>query len=166
MQKKLEAFLVGVGVLCIFAMCVLTTGSVLTRSLWAWGIPDSEILVRELMVGAIVLPLAAVSANRAHIAVEFLFNRFNGKTQRWLIAFGSLFGCLALVPLLYASWREVSHTINTGSFFFGDLSLPRWPGRVIFFVGMAIFQLRMVTLTIQDVSLALSGKSVSSKIEL
>lgn len=150
MLRSLESILVGLAIVCVAAMCLLITGGVLTRSLLGWGIPDSVIFVRELMVGAIVLPLAAVSASRSHIAVEFVFNRFDAKTQAWLVAFASLFGCLALAPIIFAGWRELAHTVKVGSYFFGDLQLPKWPGRAIFLLGMGVFMARMMVLSVID----------------
>ncbi len=49
---------------------------------------------------------------------------------------GSVFGLLALAPLIYAGWREAAHAMTSGGFFFGELMLPKWPGRVIFLLGM------------------------------
>lgn len=158
MLRSLENGLVALAILCVAAMCLLITAGVLTRSLIGWGIPDSIILVRELMVGAIVLPLAAVSAARAHIAVEFLFDRFGPRTKAWLVAFASLFGCLALLPLIYAGWRELSHTVSAGSFFFGDLQLPKWPGRALFLLGMGVFIARMIALSVGDILDAIGGR--------
>lgn len=162
MLRSFETFLTGLAIACVVAMCLLITGGVLTRSLLGWGIPDSIVLVRELMVGAIVLPLAAVSAARSHIAVEFVFDRFDKRTQAWLVAFASLFGCLALLPILYAGWRELAHTVKIGSYFFGDLQLPKWPGRALFLLGMGTFMARMMTLAAIDVLRAMSGRGPAS----
>ncbi len=159
MLRSFESYLVGIAILCVAAMCLLITAGVFSRSLFGLGIPDSIIFVRELMVGAIVLPLAAVSANRSHIAVEFLFNRFPVRTQAWLVAFASFFGCIALLPILFAGWRELAHTVNAGSFFFGDLHLPKWPGRAIFLLGMGVFMVRMMVLAIADLGRAIGGKA-------
>jgi TRAP-type C4-dicarboxylate transport system permease small subunit len=162
MLRSIESVLVGLAIVCVAALCILITAGVFTRSLLAWGIPDSIIFVRELMVGAIVLPLAAVSASRSHIAVEFLFNRFPPRVQAWLVAFASLFGCIALLPILIAGWRELAHTVTAGSYFFGDLQLPKWPGRAIFLLGMAVFMVRMMVLAVTDLLAAIHGKAITS----
>jgi len=109
------------------------------------------------MVGAIVLPLAAVSSARAHIAIEFLYNRLGAKTRAWLLAFSSLVGLLALLPIVYAAWRELGHVVGVGSYFFGELALPKWPGRLAFFVGIACTVVRMMVLLVEDIKAARSN---------
>lgn len=59
-----------------------------------------------------------------------------------MIVAGSLFGVLAPMPLLYAGWNEAAKNIAPGSFYFGELSLPKWPGRVIFLLGLSFCWLR------------------------
>ena len=154
MLVQTEKVLLAVAGVCVIALGVLITATVLLRSLVGWGIPDDVVIIKELMIAAIILPCAAVSSARAHIAIEFLYNRFNKKTQAWLLAFSSLFALLALIPIVYAAWRELAHVIGVGSYFFGDLSLPKWPGRLAFFVGIAVFALRMAMLFYQDMKAA------------
>jgi len=154
---KLENALLAVAGACIIAMGLLITATVLLRSVAGWGIPDDVVIIRELMIGAIILPCAAVSAARLHIAIEFLYQRFNRETQVWLLAFSSLFALLTLLPIVYAAWRELAHVVGAGSYFFGDLSLPKWPGRLAFFVGIAVFAARMAVLFIEDLRAAESA---------
>jgi len=155
MVNKIENVLLGIAGACILALCALITTTVLTRSFLGWGIPDDVVIVKELMVGAIVLPLAAVSSARAHIAIDFLYNRFNKKTQAWLLAFSSIFALIALFPITYAAWRELAHVIKIDAYFFSELSLPKWPGNLAFFVGIAFFSLRMALLFFKDLKAAI-----------
>jgi len=60
--------------------------------------------------------------------------------------------------LTYAGWRELATTWSNGSFFFGDLSLPKWPGRLLFFVGMAACWLRLAIVLIDDTRALLRTK--------
>ena len=58
MLKKIEQ-----GALILAGMCIVTLGlmitlTVATRNLFGWGVTDDVVIVRELMVGAIFLPLA------------------------------------------------------------------------------------------------------------
>ena len=154
MLVRIENILLAAAGICVVALGVLISATVLLRTLVGWGVPDDVVIVKELMVGAIVLPLAAVSSARAHIAIEFLFNRLGSKTQVWLLAFSSLFALLALIPIAYAAWRELVHVVSVGSYFFGDLSLPKWPGRLAFFIGIGFFALRMAVLFVQDMKTA------------
>jgi len=165
MLVKLENLLLAAAGLCVVALGLLITATVLLRSTVGWGVPDDVVIAKELMVGAIVLPLAAVSTARAHIAIEFIYNRLGVRTQAWLLAFASVFGLLALIPIVYAAWRELSHVVSVGSYFFGELALPKWPGRLAFFVGISCFALRMVVLSIQDIKSArASGKGAAPTI--
>jgi len=156
---NLENLLLAAAGLCVVALGLLITATVLLRSLVGWGVPDDVVIAKELMVGAIVLPLAAVSAARAHIAIEFLYNRFNSKIQAWLLALSSLIGLLVLIPICYAAGRELSHVLAANSYFFGELELPKWPGRLAFFIGIACFVLRMLALLLEDVKAALQPAS-------
>ncbi len=90
------------------------------------------------MVAAILLPLAATIAARANIVVEVLSQHLPLRVQDWLIVFGGVCGLLALLPLIYAGWREAHSAVTGGGFFFGELSLPKWPGRVLFLFGIAL----------------------------
>ena len=57
---------------------------------------------------------------------------------------------LALVPLIYAGWREFISNWSSGSFYFGDLALPKWPGKLVFLLGFAACWLRLLELAIRD----------------
>ena len=157
MLAKIENTLLAIAGICIIALGLLITATVLLRSFVGWGIPDDVVIVKELMIATIILPCAAVSAARAPIAIEFLYNRFNRKTQAVLLAFSSLIALLTLLPIVYAAWRELAHVIGVGSYFFGDLSLPKWPGRLAFFVGIAVFALRMAVLFVEDFKAVLAS---------
>ncbi len=135
----------------VLLLGLLITTSVVLRVFFNSGVPDSIVIVRELMVAAIVLPLAAASTARAHIVVEFVTNRLPLRFHGWFVVFGTGFGVLAITPLIYASWNEALHTLQSGGFYFGVLNLPKWPGRVIFLVGISFCWLRLLLLVIEDV---------------
>lgn len=157
----IEKLLLNFAVLAVFALCLMITGSVVARSLFNMALPDSITIVRELMVVAIVLPLASATATRSHIAVEFLADRFPKKIQAWLILFGTIVGLLALLPLIYAGGREFAHTVTSGGFFYGDLDLPKWPGRAVFLIGVFVCWLRLLVLAYEDVLVIRSNHEVA-----
>ncbi|MGY9047039.1 MAG: TRAP transporter small permease, partial [Rhodobacterales bacterium] len=144
-------FLLDLAVVAVIGLGVLITTTVLLRVFLNSGVPDAIVMVRELMVAAIVLPLAVTTAQRSHIAVEFISNRLSEGGQKTLVVLGSVFGLLALAPLIYAGWREAAHAMSSGSFFFGELMLPKWPGRVIFLIGMSFCWLRLLLMVVGDV---------------
>ena len=160
MLRRIERLLLDLAVFAVFGLGVLITASVLLRITVNSGIPDTIVIVRELMVVAIVLPLAVATLERAHIVVEFLSNKMPTRVQDWLIVGGSIFGLFALSPLIFAGWRETVHTIESGAFFFGQLNLPKWPGRVIFLIGISFCWLRLLLMVIGDIRTIRSGGSV------
>lgn len=153
----IERALSSVAALCVIGLCVVITGTVLSRGLLGWGIPDDVTIVRELMIGAIILPLAYVTSSRSHIAVEVLYDRLGRRTQLSLMAFGTTFGFLTLLPLVYAAWNELLYAIDSETYFFGDLELPEWPGKLAFFVGLFFFIIRLSLLMASDLRDAWNG---------
>lgn len=157
MLHRIERLLLDLAVLAILGLGGLITATVILRATVNSNIPDTTVIVAELMVAAILLPLAAATTARAHIVVEFLSKMMPPRVQDWLIVGGSLFGVLALSPLIYAGWNEAAHTYASGTFFFGELSLPKWPGRVIFLIGMSFCWLRLLMMALGDIRTIRSG---------
>ncbi|ASJ73134.1 TRAP transporter small permease [Granulosicoccus antarcticus] len=160
MLQRIEKLLLELAVFAVLLLGILITTSVLLRVFFNSGVPDSVVMVRELMVAAIILPLAATSTARAHIVVEFLTNRFPVRIQGWFVVFGTAFGALALTPLVYASWNESLHTLQSGGFYFGQLNLPKWPGHLIFMLGISFCWLRLLLLLIGDVQRIRAGLTI------
>ncbi|MEO3415761.1 TRAP transporter small permease [Roseovarius sp. CAU 1744] len=160
MLRRVEKLLLDLAVVAVIGLGVLIAASVFLRATFNSGIPDTIVIVRELMVVAIVLPLAAATLDRAHITVEFLSNLMPSRVQDWLVVGGSIFGLFALSPLIYAGWRETVHTIESGAFFFGQLNLPKWPGRVVFLIGVSFCWLRLLLMVIGDIRKLRAGGSV------
>lgn len=160
MLQRLERLLLDLAVCAIAGLGLLIAASVILRATLNTGIPDTVILVRELMVAAILLPLAAATAARSHIAVEFMSNLLPQRVQGALVVFGSIAGLIALAPLLYAGWREATLTLQNGAFYFGQLSLPKWPGRVLFLIGLSVCWLRLLTLVVGDLRRLARGLDV------
>lgn len=158
MLRRIEALLLDLAVFAIIGLGALITLSVVLRATLNSGVPDAIVMVAELMVAAVVLPLAATTAQRANITVEFVSDRLPPRTRDWLVVFGSVVGLLALLPLIYAGFREVSHAMTSGGYFFGELMLPKWPGRVIFLVGISFCWLRLLLMVIEDLRAIRAGR--------
>lgn len=161
MLERIEKLLLELAVLAVLALGLLITTSVVLRVFFNSGVPDTIVMVRELMVAAIVLPLAAASSARAHIVVEFLTNQFPARMQGWFVVFGTAFGVLALSPLIYAGWKETLHAMQSGGFYFGQLQLPKWPGHLLFLVGMSFCWLRLLLLVVGDVKSLRAGLPIA-----
>ena len=161
MLRRIERLLVDLAIISVLGLGVLITATVLLRAFLNSGVPDAIVMVAELMVAAVILPLAATTANRAHIVVEFVSNRMPPRVRDGLVVFGSIFGLLALAPLIWAGWREVTHTIASGGYFFGDLNLPKWPGRVIFLAGISFCWLRLAIMVWRDIGAMRRGEPLA-----
>ena len=161
MLRRIERALLELAVYAVIGLCLLITISVVLRITVNSGIPDTIVMVRELMVAAIVLPLAATTAARAHIVVEFVSNRLPPRWRDGLVVFGSVAGLLALAPLIWAGWREAAHALSSGGYFFGDLQLPKWPGRVIFLAGISVCWVRLAVMAWRDAADLRAGRALS-----
>ena len=82
--------------------------------------------------------------------VEVLTGALPRRAQYALNVLGSLIGFLATLPIAYAGWLDLTHVLAEGSYFFGDLYLPEWPGRLIFFIGYFVFVARLASLAVAD----------------
>ena len=163
MLVPLEKILLGLGAAAVILLGILITTNVVARAVFASSVPDSVTMVRELMVAAILLPLAAATANRAHVSVAFISDRFSPRLRSWSIVLGSVMGMIALAALIYAGTREFLSVWEKGSFFYGDLNLPKWPGRLLFVIGITACWLRLAGLGIRDIRTILSGGVVSDE---
>ena len=159
MLKKIEQGALLVAGMCIVALGLMITLTVVTRNLFGWGVPDDVVIVRELMVGAVFLPLAYVTADYSHITIEFLFKRLGKQGKLWMLAMGSLISLLILIPLAFSAWQGFSHAASSGAYFFGELELPEWPGRFAFFAGAALFIVRLSIILVTDMRAAITGNT-------
>lgn len=160
MLDRLERIFVDVAVLATVLLALLIFADVVALNAFNASVPDTIIIVRELMVLAIIMPLAAATTRRAHIAVEFVTNFLPARVVNWFIVFGSLFGALALIPLIWSAGLEFLYQWKTGSEFYGDLGLQQWPGRLAFVLGLALCWVRLVLMLIADTVSALRGKII------
>ncbi|TJZ87925.1 TRAP transporter small permease [Paracoccus hibiscisoli] len=151
-MRLIERTLLDLSVLALIALGVVIFANVVMRAVLGSSVPDAIILVRELMVAAIILPMAAATAARSHVAVTFLSDRMPVRMRSRLIVLGHVIGLLALIPLIYASWRVTGQAWRSGEFYYGDLNLPRWPGIALFLIGLALMWVRLAILLVGDVA--------------
>ncbi|ODT61102.1 MULTISPECIES: TRAP transporter small permease [Paracoccus] len=151
-MRLIERTLLDLSVLALIALGVVIFANVVMRAVLGSSVPDAIILVRELMVAAIILPMAAATAARSHVAVTFLSDRMPVRVRSRLIVAGHVIGLLALIPLIYASWRVTGQAWRSGEFYYGDLNLPRWPGIALFMIGLALMWVRLAILLVGDVA--------------
>lgn len=154
MLKKIEELFLYVAGFCIVALGVMITLTVLLRNFFNTGVPDVVTIVGELMVGGVFLPLAYVTAKYHHIAIDFLFKLLSRRLRLVILAFGSFIVLFPMFLVAFAAWGSFSHAMSSGAYFFGELELPEWPGRLAFFVGFALFYIRLVIIFFQDLRAA------------
>lgn len=159
MLKKIEQGALLAAGLCIVALGLMITITVVTRNLFGWGVTDDVVIVKELMVGAVFLPLAYVTADYSHITIEFLFKRLSRHGKLWMLAMGSLISFLILLPLVFSAWQGFAHAATSGAYFFGELELPEWPGRFAFFAGAGLFFIRLSIILVADFKAAIVGNT-------
>tara|TARA_R110002094_G_scaffold209327_3_gene179755 strand:- start:418 stop:975 length:558 start_codon:yes stop_codon:yes gene_type:complete len=145
--EKLGLWLSCAGIAVLGSMIIVT---VVARYFVGSIIPDDLIIAGELMVTLVALPWAFVTADRGHIAVELFTNWATGRARILLDMFAALVGLVMVVPLTYATWMDLVTAIEYGSYFDGDLYLPEWPGRTMFFIGFALMLVRMLLVLITD----------------
>ena len=151
-MKAIERIMLEFAVVSTLALALAITANVLGRQFFGLAVPDIVIIVRELMIPTIVFPLAAATANRAHIAVTFVTDRMSPRTRGRLIIFGWFVALLAMLPLLYASWRNLSGSWASGEFYDGLLGIPRWPMKLAFLLGLLMMTIRLVLVALEDIS--------------
>lgn len=149
-MRALERTLLDLAVLALIGLIAVIFGNVALRALTGGAIPDAIIIVRELMIAVIVLPLGAATAARAHVAVTFLSDRMPVAARARMILLGHAVALLAILPLLYASWRVLAQVWMSGEFYYGDLNLPRWPGIALFLAGLILMWARLAILLVTD----------------
>ncbi len=141
--------------IAIAAVAVLVAGAIICiniagRTVFRFGIPDAEIIIQDLMVLAVMLPLATVAGRRAHIAVDVLVRRFSPRTQRRLNATMGMLSVLFLIPIVWSGWANFASAWRTGGYYDGGLEIAEWPGRLAFLVGMLIFVARSIHRVFSD----------------
>ena len=56
---------------------------------------------------------------------------------------GLLTGLLASAPVAWWAWRTFVRSVETGSYYFGEINLPEWPAKLFFFIAFFTVSLRL-----------------------
>lgn len=151
----LEYFLLTVAAIMILVMSLYVATGIVLRTFFEGKLIDEVAIISELMVAAISLPFAFVAADRGFVAVEILTARAGHKARIWLDVLASFVGLVALVPITISAFNAGLKAWSGGSYHFGILNLPEWPGYFVYFVGITAFLLRLTDLLIHDLLCAL-----------
>ena len=120
--------------------------------------PDGIIIVREFMVLAILFPLSAATAKRAHVSIEVIANLFPDGLNRWIAVFAALVGLVLVSALLVGGWQQFVKAFESGSHHGGDLFIPKWISRGAFVLAFAFVLLRMLNIFWVDLRAAVTGR--------
>ncbi|MCX7568101.1 TRAP transporter small permease [Sulfitobacter sp. F26169L] len=147
---RIEGAMTALAALAIFAMAVYICYGILARNVLNISVSDETVIVGELMIIALVLPLARVAAERGFIAVEVLTQRFAARFHVALLVLTVVIGLLAALPIAYSALRAFIGAWSSGNFYFGILNLPEWPGKLAFLIGYIFFVLRLLILLVTE----------------
>jgi len=148
--SSIEKFGLDVSALAIVILALMVTASIAGRLFFGTSVPDDIVIAGELMVALVALPWAIVTADRGHIAVEVFTTRVTGRGNIFLNILSTIAALVMLVPLTLAVGRALMISIDFGSYFDGELYLPQWPGRLMFFLGYALMLVRFAVLVKDD----------------
>jgi TRAP-type C4-dicarboxylate transport system permease small subunit len=157
-MRRIEHVLNTVAAVSIMLLCILITSNIFAREVIKSGVPDIIIMVQELMIPAILFPLASATAGRAHIAIDVIANFFPASLKRWIAVFAALIGVLTALALLLAGWMEFWKTFHSNAHYGGAFMWPKWPGRALFVLAFGIFVLRLLHVFWVDLRAALTGQ--------
>lgn len=154
---KAEGALLAVAAVVILAMTAYVMLGIVLRTVFNMGLYDEIVIIGEMMVATISLPFAYVAAERGFIAIEVFTAWAGRRTRIWLDVLASIVGLAALTPITITAVSSGYKTWSEGSYFFGILNLPEWPGYAVYAVGIGFFLLRLIDLLVHDLLCALGA---------
>lgn len=125
-------------------LCSIVTTTVVVRAASFALIPDDILLVQELMVAVILLPLAAVTAQRQQIAVTVFTERMGLRGKAVLALLAHVVGVIFAGALFTVGVKSALAAHASGEYFDGVLYLPTWLGWAVFSLGTGAFLLRLI----------------------
>ena len=155
---RIEFILETLGAISIVLLCVLIVAIIVCREFFGFGVPDGIIIVREFMVPAILFPLSAATAKRAHVSIEVIANLFPDALNRWIAVFAALVGILLVSALLMGGWEQFTRALARGSHHGGDLFIPKWISRGAYVLAFGFVLLRLLTILWVDLRAAVTGR--------
>lgn len=161
MLKRIEFVLESLGAIAILCLCILIVAIVTCREFFGFAVPDGIIIVRELMVPAILFPLSAATAKRAHVSIEVIANLFPASLNRWIAVFAALVGLLLVTVLFVGGLQQFETTLLRGSHQGGDLFIPKWISRGAFVLAFGFVLLRLLHILWVDLTGAVNGRSAT-----
>lgn len=145
--ERALSFLAG---LILLAMGALITASVLAREQIGITLPDDILIVGLAMVAVVCLPLARVQRDKGQIAVTVITDNLPPKVGDAGRIIGHLIGVFLFGAIAYQTVQSVPQAFVENHYYDGQLSIPVWPVKVVFGLGMGLFALRLALCVIGD----------------
>lgn len=146
--ERALSFLAGI---VLLAMGLLITASVLAREQIGITLPDDILLVGLAMVAVVCLPLAHVQRDRGQIAVTVITDRLPPAVGRVGRIAGNLLGALLFGSIALLTAQAVPEAFAENHYYDGQLSVPVWPVKTVFGIGMGLFALRLALCAAGDI---------------
>ena len=86
------------------------------------------------------------------LSFSYIFQFFTGFTIAFVKSWRLTLVLIAVLPLLYASWRDLSAAWSSGEFYDGLLGIPRWPMRLVFLLGLVAMWVRLAMVAAHDMA--------------
>lgn len=152
MLDRVERALSFIAGLILLAMGALITVSVLAREQIGVTLPDDILMVGLAMVAVVCLPLAHVQREKGQIAVSVITDNLPPKVGDAGRIVGHLIGVALFGAIAFQTVQSVPQAFIENHYYDGQLSIPVWPVKVVFGIGMGLFALRLALCVIGDIA--------------
>lgn len=133
-----------VAALSLALIVFITVISAASRFIFGFPIPDAEAICEMLLVGAVLLPLAAAQQRKEHVEVTLFTNWVAVDKLVWLRRFGCFVGACAFGLLAYSLAQGALRAYNTFDAYLGVNLILTWPARAAAAVAVLILVIRLV----------------------
>lgn len=97
-----------------------------------------EVTAYYYMVGAVLLPIAAVELAQASISADVFYNLMSRRMKIGLMALILLLSALVYAGLCRITWIDAMRAFSRGEFSMGGLSMLIWPSRFVLPVSFGL----------------------------
>jgi TRAP-type C4-dicarboxylate transport system permease small subunit len=141
---KIEDTLVIVAGFVVFALMIVVTADVISRSLFNRPLPNSYEYMELGMVFTVYLGIAKVQREKGHIAIDMIVKKLPPRG----VALVELAGCLIGLALMAAIgwWGGLAawESFETSEYIGSVARLPVLPARLALVVGVVVMSLRLL----------------------
>lgn len=135
--------LVGLSTLAFLAIALIIVAAIVARQYLGLALPDDVVIVEQLMVVGIAASLAHVTRIGGHIAIDLLYVHLGARQRRLCDRLGAVVGLVAFVPVAIWGFDQAFVLHAGGRYYFGELSLPKWPAMLVFAIGVGLLCVRL-----------------------